>query len=113
MARNELAVQNDLIENPSPRCACTVVLDTSGSMHGEPIEQLNLGLQQFLQAVHSDEVSACSVDISVITVGDQVREELPFTSALNVEGCEHFSASGTTPLGAAVDLALDNLPNRA
>lgn len=112
MARNELAIQNDLIENPSPRCACTVVLDTSGSMSGEPIKQLNLGLQQFLQAVHNDEVAACSVDISVITAGGHVREELPFTSALNVEDCQHFSASGATPLGAAVDLALNNLTER-
>jgi uncharacterized protein YegL len=112
MARNELAIQNDLIENPSPRCACTVVLDTSASMSGAPIQQLNAGLQHFLQAVHADEVAACSVDISVITAGGQICEELPFTNALNVEGCGHFSAGGATPLGAAVDLALDNLAKR-
>src|SRR5664279_1913973 len=37
----------EFAENPEPRCACVLVLDTSGSMQGAPIEQLNLGLRSF------------------------------------------------------------------
>ena len=33
--------------NPDPRCACILILDTSGSMHGEKINQLNQGLVAF------------------------------------------------------------------
>ena len=41
MTYNKLTTQNDLSENPSPRCLCMVVLDTSSSMSGEPIALLN------------------------------------------------------------------------
>lgn len=109
---HELATQNDLIENPSPRCACTVILDTSYSMSGDRIRQLNDGLQLFLQEVHADEMTACTLEVSVITAGGNVREELPFTSALNIDSCQHFSANGMTPLGGAMDLALTNLERR-
>jgi uncharacterized protein with von Willebrand factor type A (vWA) domain len=27
--------------NPEARCPCLLILDTSGSMHGEPIRELN------------------------------------------------------------------------
>jgi uncharacterized protein with von Willebrand factor type A (vWA) domain len=30
--------------NPEPCCACVLLLDTSGSMFGEPINALNEGL---------------------------------------------------------------------
>ena len=33
----------DLIENPMPRCACILALDTSGSMSGRPIQELKEG----------------------------------------------------------------------
>lgn len=112
MATYELATQNDLIENPSPRCACMVVLDTSASMGGAPIQQLNAGMQQYLQTLHNDEVAACTVEVGVITAGGTVREELPFTSALSIDSCASFSAGGMTPLGGAVELALQKLEQR-
>jgi Mg-chelatase subunit ChlD len=112
MPQYNLAVTSDLIENPSPRCACIVVLDTSGSMCGEPIKQLNAGFQQFLKALNDDEVAACSVEVSVITAGGRVQEELPFTSAMSIEHTGQFAAGGMTPLGGAVSRALDALEKR-
>jgi uncharacterized protein with von Willebrand factor type A (vWA) domain len=35
---------SDFAENPEPRCACLLLLDTSGSMQGAPIRELNAGL---------------------------------------------------------------------
>jgi Mg-chelatase subunit ChlD len=43
--------------NPDPRCACVLVLDTSGSMHGEKIDQLNQGLIAFRDSLQSDSVA--------------------------------------------------------
>ena len=34
----------EIVENPEPRCPCLLLLDTSGSMIGEPIRELNDGL---------------------------------------------------------------------
>ena len=73
-----LVTNSDLIDNPSPRCACMLVLDTSGSMSGDAIDQLNEGFQHFINAVQQDEVAACSVDVGVITAGGRVVEQLPF-----------------------------------
>ena len=112
MATYELTSSNDLINNPSPRCACMVILDTSGSMNGEAIRQLNSGIQHFIASVQEDEVAAYSVEIGVITAGSSVTEVLPFTTANNIGGISEFYASGTTPLGNATELALKRLEDR-
>lgn len=41
-------LKNDLIENPTARCACALVLDTSASMSGTPINDLNAGVAQLI-----------------------------------------------------------------
>ena len=81
----QLTVSNDLINNPSPRCACMVILDTSASMGGAPIQQLNDGFAHFIQSLQQDEVAACSVEVSVITAGGNVSEQLPFTTAMDIQ----------------------------
>ena len=103
---------NDLFQNPSPRCACMLVLDTSGSMSGAPIQELNQGLQAFVEAVQEDEMSAYSVEVGVISAGGTVREELSFTTANTIREVSPLVADGVTPLGAAVELALRRLEER-
>ena len=39
----------EFAENPEPRCPCILLLDTSGSMKGEPLDALNEGLRTFQQ----------------------------------------------------------------
>ena len=114
MYTNQLSLRknSDLLDNPSTRCACMLVLDTSGSMDGSPITELNAGLQAFIEAVREDEIASYSVDLGVITAGDTVKEVLPFTSASTINSQEHLQASGLTPLGQAVELALDRLEER-
>lgn len=112
MAMYELDTTNDLIENPSPRCACMVILDTSASMNGEAIRQLNSGIQHFIASIQEDEVATYSVELAVITAGGHVTEALPFTTASNIDGISEFSAHGATPLGKATDLALQRLEQR-
>lgn len=116
-------ISNDLIDNPSPRCPCMCVLDTSGSMGGgvlggifssgtSPIDQLNEGFQRFLEALKENEVAAYSVEVGVITAGGSVQEVLPFTTAIQIDGVNPFQATGQTPLGSAVELALKRLEER-
>lgn len=113
MNRNAVTTRdNDLISNPSPRCACVLVLDTSASMDGAPIRELNAGLQMFIQAVQEDDVASFSVELSVITAGGCVRSVLPFTTATDIGTIYPLTASGNTPLGEAVELALMQLEQR-
>lgn len=106
-------MNDDLIENPSSRCACMLVLDTSGSMAGTAIDELNQGLTEFLQALKADDVASYSVELCVISTGSGTpRQELPFTIANNISHIAPLSAGGLTPLGQAVTMALDGLEQR-
>lgn len=96
--------------NAEPRCACVLVLDTSGSMDGAPIEQLNAGLQQFYADVLRDPMARVRVEVAVITFGPvQVMQAFAPVDQCAVE---HLTAGGSTPLGAALDTALDVLEQR-
>ena len=114
MSMNHLTLRDnsDLLDNPSTRCACMLVLDTSGSMAGAPIDELNAGLQAFIEAVRDDEIASYAIDLGVITAGGSVKEVLPFTSASTIDGHDNLQASGQTPLGQAVQLALERLEAR-
>lgn len=102
---------DDLIENPTPRCPCLLVLDTSASMDGAPIHELNAGVAQFLREVQADEIAACAVELGIITFGGRVE------TALALQGVGEltppvFPARGDTPMGDAVTRALDALEQR-
>lgn len=103
---------NDLIENPSPRCPVALVLDTSASMSGEPITQLNAGAQLFINEVKRDDLARWSVDLAVFTAGGRVDCLLDFTGVEQIGSIAPMGASGATPLGGATDLALKRLEAR-
>jgi uncharacterized protein YegL len=111
---NDLILQrnNDLVVNPTPRCACILVLDTSGSMQGEPINELNQGVVQFIEEVKGDELAQYSVEIGVVTAGPDVHPQLQITPAHLIESANSFEAAGGTPLGEAVNMALNMLDAR-
>ncbi len=44
----------EFVDNPEPRCACLLLLDTSGSMNGRKISELNDGLVAFEQELKVD-----------------------------------------------------------
>lgn len=106
------AHNNDLINNPSPRCPCMLVLDTSGSMSGAPIAELNQGLQDFVDSVRDDDVALYSVELGIITAGGSVSEVLPLTGMSELNHVPRLEATGMTPLGSAVGLALQRLEER-
>ena len=41
----------EFVENPENRCPVILLLDTSGSMSGQPIQELNRGLAAFKEDV--------------------------------------------------------------
>ena len=49
--------EKDLVENPNARVPICLVLDTSGSMSGQPIDELNEGVGLFFDNVRSDDVA--------------------------------------------------------
>ncbi len=103
--------EQDLVDNPTPRVPICLVLDRSGSMSGDPIDELNNGVKHFFESIMSDEIASHSAEISVVTFGDRVKNDLDFTD-VNKQEVPNLSACGGTPMGEAVNLALDLLEKR-
>ena len=113
-SKKEEAMTNsndDLIENPTPRCPCMLVLDVSNSMEGEKITRLNEGVRQFLKEVCEDEFAIYSVELGVVTFGGNVKTSTEFGSPSEVEWND-LGASGRTPMGKAVEEAILALEKR-
>ena len=103
---------NDLIDNPTPRCPVALVLDTSGSMSGAPIAVLNAGVQLFIEEVKNDDLARWSVELAVYTAGGTAERVQEFIGIEQIPGIAPFSADGTTPLGEATTMALNDLEQR-
>ena len=54
-------------ENPEPRCPCLLLLDTSGSMAGQPITELNDGLREFYAELQGDSLAIKRVEVALIS----------------------------------------------
>ena len=96
--------------NPEPRCPCLLLLDTSGSMQGRPIEELNNGLRQFKDELLNDSLGSKRVEVAVITFGP-VNLLNDFTTIDNFKLPE-LHASGDTPMGAAISHGLELVKTR-
>jgi len=103
--------ENTFFDNPEPRVPCLLLLDVSGSMAGEPIREMNEGIKLFKDELMADSLTVKRAEPAIITFGNSVDMVHDFATA------ESFSppalvASGLTPMGHAVDLALDKLAAR-
>jgi uncharacterized protein YegL len=98
-------------DNPDPRIACTLLLDTSYSMSGAPINELNEGFKLFCEEIKKDDLAAKRAEIAVITFGGMARVEVPFTEGRDLQA-KPLIPSGNTPLGSALTLALNQLESR-
>jgi len=101
----------ELINNQEQRLPCVLILDTSASMSGNPIEELQSGLDYFAQDVKSDDDASQKVQIMVIKCGGSAEIISNWTDAENFEAPELY-ADGMTPMGSAVSLAADEIENR-
>ncbi len=103
-------VAPELVENPEPRCACVLLLDTSSSMQGRAIEELNEGLQIFKEELMSDGMATQRVEVAVVTFGPvQIQSEFQTADSFIPP---RLTASGSTPMGTAIEQALDMLEAR-
>jgi uncharacterized protein YegL len=97
-------------DNPENRCAVVLILDNSGSMGGQPIQELNAGLQAFRDELVADSLASKRVEVAIVTFGP-VRVETEFTSINNFFP-PTLSAAADTPMGAAIEKGLEILRER-
>jgi uncharacterized protein YegL len=102
---------NSFAENPEPRVPCVLLLDVSGSMQGDRIEELNAGLTAYRDALAADSLAMKRVEVAIVTFGGSVAVTCDFTTA------EAFhppvlTAGGDTPMGAAILQGMEMLRQR-
>ncbi|MCM1984314.1 vWA domain-containing protein [Lyngbya confervoides] len=100
----------EFVENPENRCPVILLLDTSTSMMGDPVQELMQGVRIFKEEVHRDTKAALSVEVAVVSFG-------PVELLQDFVTIEQFTppplwAEGLTPMGEAIDYALDLLDHR-
>ena len=101
----------ELAINPNPRVPIVIALDTSGSMIGNKIDELNKGVNLFIDTILEDEITRFSADIAILTFGQNVNKVLDFGDAENIK-LHQLTAGGGTPMGGAVLEALSMLEDR-
>lgn len=100
----------EFAENGEPRCPCILLLDTSGSMQGDPIKELNAGLEVFHSAIAADPLAAKRVDLLLVEFGP-IRVVSEFGN-VDVFQVPQLTADGDTPLGGAIERSLELLQAR-
>jgi uncharacterized protein YegL len=100
----------EFVDNPEPRCPCLLLLDTSHSMQGQPISELNNGLVAFKDELAADALAMKRVEIGIITFG-------PVATLADFHTADAFqpprlSTSGDTPMGAAILQGIEMIRQR-
>lgn len=87
-----------------------LLVDSSGSMRGEPIHSVNVGLNAMLTALRQDPYALETVHISLITFDNRINELVPL-QALETATIEDIQLpdSGATHLGEALNLVCDRV----
>ena len=88
----------------SRRLPVYLLIDSSGSMRGEPIHAVNVGISSMLEALRQDPYALESVYLSLITFDNKITEILPLTALEDTQIAEiELPKSGATHLGEALE----------
>ena len=80
-----------------------LLIDTSGSMSGEPIEAVRNGVQNLIATLRQDPSALEAAFLSIITFSDEAHQVVPLTELSQFQ-IPAINAGGTTSMGAALTL---------
>ncbi len=101
----------EFADNPEPRVAVVVVVDTSGSMDGAPINALNAGMAQLKADLLQDSLASKRVEIAVLEFNSSVNVAQDFVTP-DAFMPTNLSAGGSTEMGAGILKAFDMVEAR-
>lgn len=85
-----------------------LLLDTSGSMLGEPIEAVKNGVEMLASSLRQDPYALETAYLSIITFDTIAKQLMPLTE-LAMFNTPNLQATGTTQLGEALSLLADKI----
>ncbi|MBF0584788.1 MAG: VWA domain-containing protein [Magnetococcales bacterium] len=85
-----------------------LLLDTSGSMSGEPIEAVKNGVQVLASTLRQDPYALETAFLSIITFDDSAKQIVPLKSLADFQS-PSISAGGGTSMGAGLALLADRI----
>ena len=104
----------DIAAVNEPHMAVLLLLDTSGSMNGKPLEELMEGYNQFLKQTAMDDLAMKRVDIATMQFGNGVRivqDFIPLSKAVEMPA-PSLTADGQTPMGEAIEKGVQMVRDR-
>lgn len=109
MAHNDFSAESP--ENYEQKCLCVLALDTSISMEGNPINELNDGLKEFYADVKKDKTTADRLEFAIVTFNSTVTTELDPSLVENF-AMPTLRTSGSTKLVDGVREAIQTVEAR-
>lgn len=100
-------------ENYEPKCLCVICVDTSSSMKGSPIDQVNAGLRVFEQELKQDITTKSRVEVCIITFDSEVAciQEPALIGSSSFQS-PTLAVKGSTKLVDGMRMAMDKVEER-
>ena len=122
----DLLDQAEFARNPEKRCPVVLCLDTSASMQGMPIDEVNDGLLKLAEAWQTDSLASKRVEVAIVAFGGGVivldlKSGTGEPAGLDAEAAfvtadrltvPVLTAGGDTPMGEAARIAVRLLTER-
>ena len=94
-----------------PHMACALLLDTSGSMTGEPVRNLCEGIRRFKESLSADPLACKRVDIAIITFNTRTEKVCDFTPIVDLPTPD-LETKGMTDMAWGINMAIDMVKQR-
>lgn len=108
--QNDDTLCNDILCPNKPHIPLLFVVDTAGSMHGEPIRSLEIGINKLCKLLSESELAKV-IDLAIISFSDHAEIVGPFSPS-SVEYEIALTAYGITSLQDGLQTALHEVYKR-
>jgi len=98
--------------NNDQKCAVVFLLDTSGSMDGAPIDELNAALSKLKEDILCDPLLANRLEIGIVAFDDEGRIERPIDLISGDSSFPVLTTGGLTNLVSGMNIAMSMVEER-
>ena len=107
MEENPRKANPEKVRNRLEKALLIIIADISGSMEGEPIDQVNKGISVMRNFILKDPTLATQFELAIITFHDHAEVSREFDLVMPEHEFERFTAGGRTNTMAAMNKAVD------